>query len=924
MKPLLRVSLLSLFLVLPLGAANAFDQVVHYSVVYAVAIANGFSPADAALIANASYSLDDNDATTAFSGSLIAEEMKALPGRQGGLTELPHMRSGQVFHALTSAENRQAIEQAHLDRIQRALNDPREPGTPEQKRQRALVYLGEYMHFAADLVVHPTDPFLGHGPQGHVPDRGDIDPGSVRLAVAILGERMREFRDGKPIQHTQPSDFTRIPGSFGGTPESDHVLNDVVHAVSESWARTYPASGLSASALREAAGLNALSTDKLEKERTARAASEIARVLADNGLNYQVYHKITLDSDGEPIGVCARSTDSACDPAAAQSQFGSSRRIDVLPFATTLASSAGLRNERNEAVLRALHLAGAEKAVESTAQALHVGEETLDRIRKSAAWLPPSSPGGVALDPRLSIPIGEIGTPKKLTMDGDNLYLETASGRYLLDGISPRSFATVARTIAAGQIPYVTIGSEPSQRPGYAKVTYNPALMGTEEGAALYQADIQFKRIFAKLPFADDEIKSGMDTRLFASFPGTAGERLRFWITSSDISLAVDGARLVPRANGMRILSETTLRFNVRSDREMEAYAANLTRHWDDIAEHLWPFRAVERLARTTAMVFWARDHGVEIEPAILLLPPLAGVTPDYAPLVAVLDTDLAITGGVALTPEDKRTTIGRMFLSYLALIMSADRGTSVTAILALLFAIPSLLGGGLLFWLLLRAAARGSSQQIAYRRALLIWAALCGAQILLAAIISPLTWGETLSFFDRDMLALGSTLAAFPVLLFAAIRMTFGRDVFRARNGLRYAALALGLAGPFAASAAGVALACFTVLVTGPVPTPALNELLTAEIAISDASLRGLATAGIKPDGRQLIYPVPQSLLETFRPQYDSPAFMSASDASDRLFASGPPDPTMPWESLNRIRWPSSTKSSEVVHYSPDGEPPF
>jgi hypothetical protein len=339
----------------------------------------------------------------------------------------------------------------------------------------------------------------------------------------------------------------------------------------------------------------------------------------------------------------------------------------------------------------------------------------------------------------------------------------------------------------------------------------------------------------------------------------------------------------------------------------------------------LWPFRAVELLARTTAIVFWARDHGVEIDPEILLQPVRVAITPEYAPLVAAIDTDRTIAGGVALTPEDKRTTVGRAFLSYIAHMMSDGGGLLGVLLLGASLAVPSIFGGAFVLWLLMRMAAPGHPpRRVGYRHALLVWSALCGAQILLVGMLSPLIAGDVLSFFDRDLLAMMATLVAFPVALFATLRFVTARDVFRSRHGLRYAVLALGLAGPVAAGAAGIALACFTAALTGPVPTTALNELLTAELAVSEAVPQGLLTVSVKPDGRRSIYPVPRSLMEAFRPQYEGPIVPPTSGASEVITSDAKPDLTMPWQSLKQIHWPPSTARSDVVHYSADGEPPF
>jgi hypothetical protein len=57
--------------------------------------------------------------------------------------------------------------------------------------------------------------------------------------------------------------------------------------------------------------------------------------------------------------------------------------------------------------------------------------------------------------------------------------LEASSGKFVVDSIDPQSFATILRTVADGEVPFITIGTEPSDRVGYAKVTVAPSLQGT-------------------------------------------------------------------------------------------------------------------------------------------------------------------------------------------------------------------------------------------------------------------------------------------------------------------------------------------------------------------------------------------------------------------------------------------------------------
>jgi hypothetical protein len=930
-KRAIRIAVLLSLTVLVSLPARAFDRVVHYDVVYAVAIANGFSQQDATIIARASQSLDDNLSTTAFDTKLIPKEIAQVASGEVTLPELPHMRAGQVFHALT--ENRTQVEEAHIARIEAALRDPNVSG------DRRLLYLGEYLHFVADVAVHPTDPMWGHAAEGHKTDRADLNPEKLTIATALLDEKVQQYikdRDSGGADHpalvpTQPVEIERVPDRlFYGDPEKARLLNSVDKAVVDSWTRTYPTETVSG-AISEA---NRFS-DALDESRQARASSEIGRAINEAGYGYTVYHSglaveekpaapghsyetgeeqrraensaIPMNSNGEPIGYMATR------------DFGPSPASDV-HFADTVANNSEMLSERERASGVAEFRAAADA---STTEVKHdlgmdIPQSVIDDERKAAAWVPPSSPGGIALNPRLQLPVDDLGRPEKIETDGVGIFLVTDTGRYRFEDVSLRSFATIARTIAIGQIPYLSIGSEASDRPGYARVTYAPALQGTSEGHALYDADIQFKTIFAKLPLSNEAGPQSI-APLFADFPGVGGDFVRFWITSSDVVLLHDGDRLVTSDPGMRINSETRLNFAIRSDPEMEAYATKLTEHWADLARALPPFRAVQRLALTTAIVFWARDHGVPIDPVILTVPPETSLTPDYAPLVGALDTNFVIAGGVALTPEDRETALGHVFLSEIGILLnweSADLPLWVARIIlgiaGLTIAVLVLALPGFLLWRIADAST--------FRRAVFVWAGVCVAEIVIVALLGSLILGDGLSFFDRNLFALLSTLVLFPVLLFASSARWLDAhfDGWRRR-----AALALGLFGPIAAGSLGLGIACITIAATGSVPSPRLNRILTAEVSPYEAFAEGLATMAFTPGARTgHIIPVPRSLMETQRPDFVLHHYAGDADAT---INPGEGNPFLPGAPLKKIEWSGDRSAVPgVTHYSIDGKPPF
>src|ERR1700691_4877318 len=101
MKAICKSAVLIVICCLPATVARAYDKSVHYTIVLLIAQRHGFTHPEAALIVNASQSLDDNDSTTAFSMSKLAAEAEDLKtkvangstGVQDGLVNLDHMRA---------------------------------------------------------------------------------------------------------------------------------------------------------------------------------------------------------------------------------------------------------------------------------------------------------------------------------------------------------------------------------------------------------------------------------------------------------------------------------------------------------------------------------------------------------------------------------------------------------------------------------------------------------------------------------------------------------------------------------------------------------------------------------------------------------------------------------------------------------------
>lgn len=543
-----------------------------------------------------------------------------------------------------------------------------------------------------------------------------------------------------------------------------------------------------------------------------------------------------------------------------------------------------------------------------------------------AKWQLPKSPGGIALNPGLSIS-GDIGNASELTAEDGRVILVASKGRYVIESLNAQSFATIFRTVASGEIPYITIGSEPSSRNGSAKVTYSPSLINTREGLLLYEADKQFKAIFAHYPFGDDYRLNTVDDKLASGYPGPGGEFTRLWITSSGIRLKLEGGRLILERHGMRINAETTLQGTPQSDPEMEAYAERLTEHWDEIADDVWQFRAIEDLAVATALAFWARQNQIKIGATIWDLPPRSAETPEYAPVVGFMGKANGVTGGVALTPEEKATSNGRLFLYQLAVLIDGaeQEGRSVIlnrilfGFIALLIVAITIAISALLLWMVVQGA------HTSYREAVRIVAKTTVLQGIVALVAAPFAIGGIFSPFDRNFLALCATVAAAPIILFFVLKGAGAGWSPVGRKRAKIFSFLYSLMIPPQTGIVGMAVAILTVALFGVIPGRTMEGVLTAELAPIDVLSDALCSAVQNPrTGEISVYPVPLSLAAAFRKPYIQDNGRLQGERGENVRFSGEKSPFFPVESMTRVRWPDGMAvDSDITHYTEHGDPP-
>lgn len=838
-----KAALLALFL----GFVPVYDETGHETVLYATARAWGFTPEDAAILANASQSLDEQDSTTAFSFGKALQEGADWALMRLDLADAPHMVTGQMFHALT--DHREEVEHHHQKRIARAMEGGH--------RKLALFYMGQYLHFVADEVVHPKKPMFGHFLQAHRPDEGENDPARLRAMIALVGEKLKAFKADRVPPVT---DARTLEAWKKQPPPLPPTLEKVADAVAHCWVPT-----LSQEArrvfLNSGAGPLDL-TAPLDREKAQAARLRVLRVLADASGQGETYvpEYILLDANGDPP------PGSFATPGRDE---GFKRDINVLPFSLTAGELPSLKKERKRQA-----------------------DDLVATLQTVASGLPgaavlglPAGPGGVALDPGLELP-GDLGGPRRLTLRGEEILLETSSGSFVVDGIAARSFATILRTVATGEIPYVTMGTDPSTRPGYAAVSYAAALAGTAEGELLYRADIQFKAMFSGVAFPGDP--------LFAGFPGSGGESTRVWISSSTVRFLRDGSRLRAERPGMRILSETRLRGASAADPRMEAYVTGLSGNWAALAERLPEFKAVELLALECALALWARRREVPVDPAIWALPSRRGHTPDAVPILLWAGSESGACGGVTLAPEEEDRGPARQFLVSMAGLLG---------------------GGGLWAWSLLLLASLVLVPPLvfgfsAYRRALKGWSIALSAQSLLAIPLWPLVSSRSLVGADRDFVAF-LWIAAGPVVGALALRS-------QAKDWRRRV---LGLGLPIASAWVGLLLALGTAGVLGSVITPSIERAISLEL--SPAGVLGTAAGCIvrTETGETLLVPAPNSIT-CAQNRLTLPMPFGVNAAAEENLQNSSQNRFMPWTTLRRV--PGVAGRSGAALYTVDGRLPY
>jgi len=536
----------------------------------------------------------------------------------------------------------------------------------------------------------------------------------------------------------------------------------------------------------------------------------------------------------------------------------------------------------------------------------------LDSTRQRLERTPPASPGGIALGTRLELP------PEAVSVDGiayygGSVYLEGPDGSWLLPDVNPRDLATVLRSVLyAGEVPILSIGTERSDRPNHAAVTYFGGIRNTVIGEAMLAADLRFKAAFLRFGLGPRGSRVGAADvdGLFERFPGIGGDGTRMWIVGSTATLAADPSkprRLVLAKSGLSVLSETTLRGFPEPDPAIESYCADLTRSWDRLAAAVPEYREMERLVVLSALASWARARRAYVSPHLLLLPPRIRPTPSHVPVLAAAapDGSISVTGGVSLAPEMRFAGSGRAILrqvkSWMGGLSTAGRIGTCLLIIVVLAALA--IGPGLV----LHAALKGDR-----RRTILAWAGTVACTFLALAAVSPSVGGRLLDEFDAEWLRWMVAFVLPPVLLGAWLRRISEKSAPKT-------SLVLGLLTHAVVCALATGLALLT---SALAPAILEEDVAPVIVQLEIAPAESVAAISSSYDhGTGQVTHGPATLLRAQR--YPLRLEASGEAPGDELSQSREAaDPALPWTWLRRIPWREGHEGWS--HYSPSGEPPY
>ncbi len=223
----LLLSIIVMLLIAMPRQSMAYNEDVHFNLTYVLCRMAGISRWKATAIADADWSMDLNDTTTAFKSD---PDMSFIDATKYTWNNIKWQRNGIQWHSFyydiilhqpikDDAKKRTTVTKRLADLKDRAFNlkgreDDNKVLRPEFGRMegvtlrqlRQLVYFGQYLHFRQDYFSHremnkqeltsdrwiPYGGTLGHALQSSVPD---CVPARLELAKHMAQESYKDIRD---------------------------------------------------------------------------------------------------------------------------------------------------------------------------------------------------------------------------------------------------------------------------------------------------------------------------------------------------------------------------------------------------------------------------------------------------------------------------------------------------------------------------------------------------------------------------------------------------------------------------------------------------------------------------------------------------------------------------------------------------------
>ena len=194
-----------------------------------------------------------------------------------------------------------------------------------------------------------------------------------------------------------------------------------------------------------------------------------------------------------------------------------------------------------------------------------------------------------------------------------------------LPPVNPDDLVIVLRSIyKTREDPAVSIGTSPSDRPGYKKVDYFGGTAQTSFGLTMFEADYVLKTL-----------SIGMDSTETAMTPDLEGYRSvvdwsieldelalgmtwnsRVWFVPAKVTIRrnPEGKGILIDDIPIAVLSESKFSGRSVSQKGAEAFAAHLTEQYSVLGELYPSIRKLPELAKLVAIAKWMRDHRIPVD----------------------------------------------------------------------------------------------------------------------------------------------------------------------------------------------------------------------------------------------------------------------------------------------------------------------